>query len=70
MSQVPTNAELEEQLRRNAAAPAEASNETGSVKQHSLRDQIELDKHLANKAAAASSKLPIRFGRFISPGAR
>lgn len=47
MSTVPTNAELEEKLRQNALAPAEASNETGSVKQHSLKDQIELSKHLS-----------------------
>ena len=54
MSNSPTNSELEDQLRQNAAAPAEASNETGSVKQHSLKDQIELDRYLAQKAAAGS----------------
>jgi hypothetical protein len=47
-SHVPTDAELDEQLRQAAAQPAEASNESGSVKQHSLRDRIALARHLAS----------------------
>ena len=67
MSNSPTNAELEDQLRQNALAPAEASNETGSVKQHSLKDQIELDRHLTQKAAAANPLGSIGIGKFV-PG--
>lgn len=67
MSSVPTNAQLEEQLRQAASAPAEASNETGSVKQHNLKDLIELDKHLAGKSAAANPLGALGLGRVL-PG--
>lgn len=68
MSSVPTNAELEEKLRQNMAAPAEASNETGSVKQHSLKDQIEASKYLGRAAITNPFKC-IRVQRTAPVGA-
>lgn len=50
MSSSPTNSQIEDALRESAIAPAKASNETGSVEQHSLKDRIDLDKHLLGKA--------------------
>ena len=52
MSSVPTNSEILDQLRRNATAPAEASNETGSVKQHPLKDQVEAAKFAQSQSVA------------------
>lgn len=43
--------ELDETIRDNAGGPAEASGDSGRMRQHSLRDQIEADKYLASKTA-------------------
>lgn len=69
MSSSPTNAELEDALRENALSPAEASNETGSVKQHPLREQIELDKHFSRKAQGTNPFAGIASMRIASGGA-
>ena len=60
---------LEETIRENAQKPAEVSSDAGSVKQHSLKDQIEADRYLAAKEAANSSKRGLRFNKFVPPGA-
>jgi len=36
--------DLEDAIENNAAGPRRASGDSGSVEQHSLRDQIEPDK--------------------------
>lgn len=61
--------DLEQTIRDNASGPAKASNETGAVEQHSLRDQIEADRYLASKDAAASPRKSLRFTRLVPPGA-
>lgn len=68
MSSVPTNAQLEDTLRKNAAAPAEASNETGTFKQHSLKDQIELDKHLGRKSVSTNPRKALGFTKILPGG--
>lgn len=60
---------LEDNIRENAQKPAEVSSDAGSVKQHSLKDQIEADRYLAAKEAANSSKRGLRFNKFVPPGA-
>jgi hypothetical protein len=35
-------------MRENAAGPAEVSGDAGSMKQHSPRDQIEVDRYLSS----------------------
>jgi len=60
--------ELEETIRQNAQGPAKASGDAGSVEQHSLPDQIEADRYLASKGAAANTKRGLRFNKLVPPG--
>ena len=60
--------DLTETIRENAAAPAEATVDGRSAKQHPLPDQIEADRYLASKQAARK-KLGIRMSKVIPPGA-
>jgi hypothetical protein len=60
--------ELEEQLKENAKRPAKAAGDAGSVEQHPLRDQIELDRYLNSKKAAKRKGLGIRITKIIPPG--
>ena len=60
---------LEDTIRESAQKPAEVSSDAGSVKQHSLKDQIEADRYLTSKEAANSSKRGLRFNKLIPPGA-
>ena len=46
-----TDTTLEDAIRENAAGPKRAQGDSGSVEQHSLKDQIEADKYLASKEA-------------------
>jgi hypothetical protein len=55
-------------LAQNAAAPASAKDDAGEFKQHALKDQIEADRYLQQRTAAAGRALPIRLGRFRPPG--
>ncbi len=61
--------DLEQTIRDSASGPAKASNETGSVEQHPLRDQIEADRYLASKEAAANPRKALRFTKISPPGA-
>ena len=56
-------------IRENAAGPAEVSGDAGSMKQHSPRDQIEVDRYLNSKQAARSPGLGVRVQKFVPPGA-
>ena len=58
---------LESNIRENAEGPAEASVDGQSVKQHSLRDQIEADRHLASKQATKKG-LGVRLTKVTPPG--
>lgn len=60
---------LEQAIRDNAAGPAKAAGDSGSVEQHSLKDQIEADRYLASKQAARSPAKALRLTRLIPPGA-
>ncbi|MFW5679534.1 MAG: hypothetical protein ACOCYE_02020 [Pseudomonadota bacterium] len=59
---------LDDQIRENASGPSEYAVDDQTVRQHSLRDQIEADRYLASKAAAKSKKLGIRRHRAKPPG--
>ena len=52
---MPDDNDLEQAIEENAAGPAEARGDAGSMRQHSLRDQIEADKYLAGKDAVSKS---------------
>lgn len=63
--------ELEDSILTNAQGPAEARGDSGSMRQHNLRDQIEADKYLAGKAAIADrakKTLGVRFIQLVPPG--
>lgn len=47
--------------------PQSVSSDAGSVTNRSIRDAIDLDKHMAKKDAAASPRMGIRIGKFIGP---
>ena len=59
---------LEQAIRDNAAGPAKAAGDSGSVEQHPLKDQIEADRYLASKNAARKPGLGIRFAKIVPPG--
>lgn len=61
--------ELEQAIRDNAAGPRRAQGDSGSVEQHSLKDQIEADRYLASKQASASPAKALRLTRLVPPGA-
>lgn len=59
---------LDESIRQNAAGPAKASGDAGSVEQHKLTDQIAVDKHLASKDAVKQKRRGLRFSKLVPPG--
>jgi hypothetical protein len=61
--------EVEEALKTNAQGPAEVTGDSGSMKQHPLRDQIEADRYLNSKQAARSRGLGVRVTKMVPPGA-
>jgi len=59
--------DLDNTIRDNAAGPKRARGDAGEMEQHSLKDQIAADKHLAGKKATAGKGLGIKLAK-ISPG--
>ena len=47
--------DLKDAIKQNAEGPAEARGDSGSVRQHGLKDQIEADKYLAGKEAVSKN---------------
>ena len=60
---------LDQSIRENAQGPAEAHGDSGGVKQHPLKDQIEADRFLASKQAVKSKSRGVRFTKIAPPGA-
>ena len=60
--------DLDNTIRDNAAGPAKASGDSGSMEQHPLPDQIAADKYLASKKAMASKTLGLRVAKIVPPG--
>ncbi len=61
--------DLEQTIRQNAAGPAEVSGDAGTVKQHSLKEQIEADRYLESKRAARKRGWAWLLKKLIPPGA-
>ena len=59
---------LDETIRENAQGPAEAHGDSGGMKQHNLRDQIEADRYLESKRAAKKKGLGIGMKKLVPPG--
>ena len=62
--------DLDQTIRDNAAGPAKAAGDSGSMEQHRLKDQIEADRYLASKKASRSKNLGLRFSKLVPPGAQ
>jgi len=60
--------DLEQTIRENAQGPAEAHGDSGGMKQHNLRDQIEADRYLESKRAAKKKDLGIGMKKLVPPG--
>lgn len=62
--------DLSDAIQTNAEGPLKAAGDSGSMEQHSLTDQIEADKYLASKTAAATTgnSLGIRLTKLSPPG--
>ena len=61
--------ELTDSIRENAQGPAEVAGDSGSMKQHPLKDQVEVDRYLNSKKAARSAGRGIRVTKMVPPGA-
>lgn len=60
--------DLENTILTNANGPKRAKGDSSEVEQHSLSDQIALDKHLNSKKAAKKKGLGIKMSKTIPPG--
>ncbi len=60
--------DLSDAIKQNAEGPAEAHGDSGGMKQHSLRDQVEADKYLAGKTALSSGSKGLRRAKIVPPG--
>ena len=58
---------LENTIADNAAGPRRAGNETGSMEQHSIPDQIAADRYIESKKAVRQTGLGIKLTK-LSPG--
>lgn len=70
MAEEITDDDLEQAILTSATGPARASGDSGSVEQHSLRDQLELLKYKRELDATSTARrgLGIRFHKLIPPG--
>ena len=59
---------IEDAIEENAAGPRKASNDSISVEQHPLKDQIEADKYLQSKKAAVGKGLGVKFSKLSPDG--
>ncbi len=58
--------ELKDAILENAKGPKRVQGDSGSVEQHSLKDQIEAERFLQSKKAARGKGFPVRLFK-ISP---
>jgi hypothetical protein len=56
------------QIQSNGLAPQEASSDSGSMRQHSISDQIAADRYAAAVPAAKSKNRGLRFSKLIPSG--
>ncbi len=60
---------IQSAIESNATGPKSAEADGIKATQHDLRDQIEADRYLAAKTAAAQRRRGIGFMRIVPPGA-
>jgi hypothetical protein len=61
--------EQQNTIEQNAAEPKRVRGDSGEVEQHSLKDQIEADRYLASKKAAAKGLGGVRISKMKASGA-
>lgn len=61
--------DLDDAIQQNASGPAKAAGDAGSVEQHKLTDQIEVDRYLASKQASRSRSRGLVINKLVPPGA-
>ena len=61
--------ELQQSIEENAKGPKRAKGDSGEIEQHSLTEQIEVDRYLASKRATRGKKAGLRFAKLVPPGA-
>jgi hypothetical protein len=61
--------DLSSKVAENVTKPASASNDSGSMEQHTLRDQIEALKFFENRKAISGKNRGILFSKCVPPGA-
>lgn len=61
---------LQNEIRENAAGPKQVTSDGVTVGQHSLKEQIEADRHLASVNATKSKSRGFVFGRFKPGGSQ
>ena len=59
----------DETTRDNAAGPAEVPGDSGLMRQHWPRDQMEVDRYLNSKQASRASGLDVRTSKLVPLGA-
>ena len=59
---------LAETIAENAVGPKRAKGDNGELEQHALKDQVEADRYLRNRAAAAAGPRALRLSRIVPPG--
>lgn len=61
--------DLSTKIEANLLAPASASNDSGTMAQHTLRDQIEALKFFENRKAISGKNRGLLFSKCVPPGA-
>ena len=61
--------EITQTLKDNALGPKRAKGDSGEVEQHSLKEQIEVDRYLNSKLATKTKRQGLRFSKLVPPGA-
>lgn len=61
--------DLDQNISDNAAGPAKATGDSGSVEQHKLRDQVEADRYLESKKATRRKGVGVKLAKLVPPGA-
>jgi len=60
--------DLEDTIRNNADGPKRARGDSGEMEQHSLSEQIAVDRYLNSKQAIKNG-LGVRMSKLVPPGA-
>lgn len=60
--------DTQDAIKQNAQGPAEVSGDSGSMKQHSLREQVEADRYLSSRDATRRRTRGLNVAKLSPPG--